>query len=432
MGLYGALYALGFLFIAFSDLGLNQYATKAIAGDQSLLRKLFPTLFSLKIFLGILYPVFMLGVGYVLGYDQQELFYLFVLCMAQAITQMIFFFRANFQAFQFFKLDAIASVLDRLILLLIILFLVYSHDIDLSTYVYAGLISVAISMIFLYFFILKLFGLILPKAEFSEITRLLKSSFPFAVITILYSVNDKVDQVMLERMAGSHENGLYVGAYRWVDAFMMYLWTVLPIFFAKFAFHLGDFSRQKRLLDFGQVVAALPMIYVSVFAWFYGEKLFFLFDQSSPAEISTMVSCLRVLFISVFINGLFAIFSTLLTSTNHEKFVSQMIMVSIVINLILNAFFIPYYGAVACAWSTGVSYLFLSLSYIVYIQYRLPFSVSFKILGQLAGVSTLLFGVFWLLEKTGLPWFVNCGIAGVFLLAFVAATRMISFGKAID
>ena len=57
----------------------------------------------------------------------------------------------------------------------------------------------------------------------------------------------KWDQVMLERMAGDVPTGLYAAAYRWLDAFSMYLWIVLPMFFARFAFFPGDVERQGQL-----------------------------------------------------------------------------------------------------------------------------------------------------------------------------------------
>lgn len=428
-GLYAGLYALGFLFIAFSDLGLNQYATKTIAGNQSLLKSLFPSLFTVKIVLAVLYPLFMLGVGWILGYSSQELIYLVILCLAQALVQIIFFFRATFQAFQHFRIDAVASIFDRLILLLIVIFLLWQKEISLNSYVIAGLISVAVSMILLYFFILKMFGWIKPGFKVAEISQLLKDSLPFAVVTIMYSVMDKVDQVMLKSMAGDHENGLYAGAYRWVDAVMMYLWTILPIFFAKFSFHIKDFPGQKRLLDFGQGLAAIPMIFSGVFVWFYAEKLLFLFTNSTTLELEIMAQCLRILFLSVIVNGIFAIFSTLLTSTNHEKFVSWMIFIGIFINIAFNYIFIPAYGAVASAWTTLGSYIFLSITYVVYIQVKLPYNVSFGNLGKIFLISALFFGLFYGLTLTALPWWAVSGIAGIALAGMSLGAGLLKFGQ---
>lgn len=433
-GLYLALYSFGFLFLAISDMGINQYTTKTLAGEPNLLRRLFPQLFSLKLFFSGIYPFFMLGAGWLLGYRGTELWFLFLLCCVHGILQINFFFRANFQAFQKFRLDAFASVFDRLIMLGIVVVLLLTK-IDLNSYILAYLASAAITLIILYIFILRMFGFIQPGWDRVEMRSLLKKSFPFAVITILYSINDKVDQVMLERIlggdAGKHETSLYGGAYRWVDTFMMYLWTVLPIFFAKFAHHVRDQKALSKLLAFGQPIAALPMIFVGVFVMFYGDKLLFLFTNSSPAELATMEACLKILFIAVFVNGFFAIYSTLLTSTDHERFVSWMIGISILLNVTLNFIFIPQYGAVASAWTTVASFSFLSLSYIWYIQYRIPVKIPYRNLFVLMGIGAVFTAAFYGLSLTGLPWYAVTALAGVVLLGLTLISGIVKFGNAL-
>ena len=434
-GTFMALYSLGFLFLALSDLGVNQYTTKTLASQPDLLRRLFPTLFSLKMVLSLIYPFFMLGVGFLLGYSQLEVTYLFFLCLLHGVVQMNFFFRANFQAFQKFRLDAFASIFDRAILLGIIAFLLLTR-IDLESYIVANVISVALTMIILYVLLLKQIGFMAPKWNTQKVRDLLKRSWPFAIITVLYSVNDKVDQVMLERLLpddqGAHATGLYAGAYRWVDAVMMYLWTVLPIFFAKFAHHIGQDKFLGRLLSFGQPIAAIPMIFAGGFVFLYGEKLLWLFESSTAADLLIMESCLKILFIAVVINGFFAIYSTLLTSTNHERFVSWMIAASILMNMTLNFIFIPEYGAVASAWTTVGSYALLSIGYLWYIQFRLPVRIPFVQLGKLLAIAALFGGAYYALSLTGLEWYLVSGIAAVILAGLTLAFRVIQLKQPKD
>jgi O-antigen/teichoic acid export membrane protein len=434
-GMYLALYSFGFLFLALSDMGVNQYTAKTLAHQPELLRKLFPNLLSMKLFFAFVYPFFMLGMGALLGYEGVELHYLFLLCVVHAVLQINFFFRSNFQAFQKFRLDAFASVLDRVIMLGIVVVLLFT-EISIDEYIYAYLVSAVVTMIVLYIFVIRLFGVIRPAWHARSIRDLLRRSFPFAVITVLYSINDKVDQVMLERIIGGeegkHETGLYGGAYRWVDTTMMYLWTVLPIFFAKFARHLNEEKALSRLLAFGQPIATVPMLFVGVFAMFYGEKLLFLFTNSTAAELATMEACLRILFISVLVNGFFAIYSTLLTSTGHERFVSWMIFVSILLNISLNFIFIPDFGARASAWTTVASFSFLSLSYLYYIQFRLKVRIPYGNLLRLLLIGAGFTIVFWLLSQTALAWYAVSAIAGILLLALTYFSGMIKLREEVE
>lgn len=419
MGIYAALYSFGFLFLALADMGINQYATKTLAAKPDLLKRLFPSLFSLKVVLSTIYPFFMIGAGWMVGYRGQELYLLFVLCFVQSILQINFFFRANFQAFQRFRFDAVASVLDRILMLVIVLAMLYTR-IDITGYIYAYLASAVVTMVVLYSFVVRMFGFMRPAWEAASIRELVKLSFPFALITILYSINDKVDQVLLERLiggkAGEHETGLYAGAYRWIDAVMMYLWTVLPIFFAKFAHHVDDPAALRKLLRFGQPLAAIPMIFVGFFGLFYGEKLLFQFTDSSQADLDKMALVLRILFVAVIVNGIFAIYSTLLTSTNHERFVSRMIAVSILCNITLNCIFIPQYGAVASACNTVFSFSFLSISYLWYMHFKLAVKPDYPTLLKLIGIAAVFGAGFWGMTQSSLPWWLSTALAGLLLV----------------
>lgn len=432
-GLYLALYSFGFLFLALSDMGVNQYTTKTLAAQPELLRKLFPSLFTLKAVLSLIYPFFMVGAGWLVGYRGEELYLLFILCVVHGILQMIFFFRANLQAFQHFRQDAVASVLDRIVMLGIVLALL-ATDIDVEEYILAYLASAIVALAVISIFVMRMFGWIRPEWNAASMRGLLKLSFPFALITILYSINDKVDQVLIERIiggdAGKHETGLYGGAYRWVDTVMMYLWTVLPIFFAKFAHHVGDQAALRRLLAFGQPLAALPMLFAGAFGLIYPEKLLFQFVNSSPEDIATMTACLRILFIAVAVNGIFAIYSTLLTSTNHEGFVSRMIAVSIVLNITLNCIFIPVYGAVASAWNTVLSFSLLSISYVWYIHFKMEMAFPWRVLLRLVTLAGAFGGTFWGLSKTGISWWVVSGLAGLVLLGMAYFAGLLSFKNA--
>lgn len=427
-GLYSGLFSFGFLFIAFSDMGVSQYITKTLASDRGLLHSYFPNLLTFKLVISIFYPFILVGLGWLMGYDTHELYFLLLLCLVHAGNQLMAYFRAGFQALQQFTLDGILSVFERVILMILVGYL-YMTSLNIERFIYIRVLTALLGSAVFYFLFVWLHGWIKPKMDTKLIRQVLKLSFPFAMMTILYSVHDKVDQVMLLRIGGAKENGLYAGAYRWLDAFSMYMWTVLPIFFARFAYVIKDFKAQERLLHFGQVIVALPMVFVSVFVFFYGEKLLFLFGKSSAAEITVMSACLRALFVAVLFNGIFAIFSTLLTSTDHEKFVNRLAVFSILINVILNWIFIPAYGAVASAWTTVASYAFLDIAYVFYIRKYIPVKIPWIQMGKIALAGICTAGIFFLFGKTSLEWYWTTLIAGVGLAAFSILSGLISLKK---
>jgi O-antigen/teichoic acid export membrane protein len=380
----------------------------------------------------ILYPIFMVIVGWLMGYNEREIYFLAVLSFAQAIVQFLFFLRANFQANQYFMVDSTASVMDKFILIILVVIML-SQRITLDMFIYARLISLVASVIIFYIVSIKLFDYIAPKLDFANLKYLIKQSIPFAIITILYSLNEKIDSVMIDYLSRTSvdlnkqaDAGLYAAAYRFLDASMMYLWTILPLFFAKFAYHHSDLKEKQKLLNFGQVVVSIPMVFLSVFIFFYGEKLFFQQKSSSPEQIATMANVLRILFFSAAIQGVFAVYSTLLTATGFEKKVSSMVIGSIFINVIGNYIFIPIYGPVASAWITVASTSFLSLAYVYYTHINLDVKVPYKIILRLLVVFVLFGSVFYLLSLTKLQWYLVTMLAGAFLLIFSYLSGLIT------
>lgn len=424
-GMYAALLSLGYLFLAFADLGINPYTTQKLASQPELLQTHAPALLSLKLVLMILYPILMVVIGWVLGYRSVELYFLGMISLIHAGTQLMDFFRANFRAMQRFKIDSFLSVFDRVFLLLMVSVLFYV-GMSIEGFIYMRISSAVVGAILFYILLVKMYGNIRLDFDKRFLQKVMKASLPFAMMTILYSVHDKVDQVMIERIAGKQETGLYAAAYRWIDGFSMYLWIVLPIFFARFSFYLKDKEEQKRLLYFGQKIASIPIIFISIFGLFYGDKLLFLFDRSTPEELAIMEACLEVLFLALLVNGSFTIFSTLLTSTGHVQYVNKVILAGILLNIGLNFYFIPQYGAIASAWTTLVSFSFANLAYIWYTGFRAKIAIPLKQFALLGLLGVLLWSIFYGLEQISQNWGLNTLLAGFSFLAMVFGSGLIS------
>jgi O-antigen/teichoic acid export membrane protein len=360
----------------------------------------------------IAYPLFMMLVGLILGYDKDDIYLLAILSFIQALLQFIYFFRANFQASQFFAIDAFASVADKIILIVVILILM-TNKLTLENFISGRLLTVVITFFLLYAFILKLYGWIRPGWSFAWMKKIMAFSWPFALITILYSVNEKVDQVMIERIKDAKEAGLYAAAYRWLDAFMMYLWTIMPIFFAKFSFHTKDKLEKEKIFNSGQVIGAIPLILVSSFVFFYGDIMFFQFSNNTAEQIQVMSMTLKILFVSVLFHAFFSMYSTLLNSTGYVKIMSMMVFVSILLNVILNFIFIPVYGAVAAALTTVASSAFLSLAAVILVYRKGLIRIPYEIILKLLFILLLSLALFYFLPMLGLTWYVVTILAGL-------------------
>ncbi len=427
-GLFAALNALAFLFIVLLDLGVNQFLTKKFAAEPNYAPDVFSTYFSFKFVLAAAYPFFMVVVGYLIGYHTDEIILLFLISLSYSFYQLLMYIRAKFQASQRFTIDSLASVSDKTFLILGTVAL-FTWGITLSNYIQ---LRVWVMLLSLCVFVIPAIKLYSSKSfsfewNLSAWKEIVKQTYPFALITVLFSLHDKIDQVMIERMLGEHASGLYAGAYRWMDAFMMFLWIILPMFFARFAFFKNNPGDLSKIITMSQIVSGIPMIFISCFVWFYGEQLFFLLGNSTPAEIAEMTACLKILFIAVFIHAFFAAFGTLLSATGGEYFINKMLIGSIVINVVLNVVLLPWLGISGAAVATVISNIFISGSYVYFILHQkhapLNYSITLKLL-LLAAITII---SFYTAYHFDLVWWLASTITGIVMLFFSLALNLHKF-----
>jgi O-antigen/teichoic acid export membrane protein len=210
---------------------------------------------------------------------------------------------------------------------------------------------------------------------------------------------------------------------------MMFLWTLLPILFARFSKFRTDKPELENTFQMGQAIAAIPIIFVSAFMIINADKMFFLFTNSQKEDFETMSDLLKILFVSVMLNGVFSIYSTLLNSTGSEKWVSVLIGFSVFINICLNLVFVPIFGPYSCAYVTLVSTLFLSVGYLFILNKYSEFALNFTQLYKLLAFS-IIFTAFYYVVSVYFPDFVLSNLIGVFaFLVLFFAFRIIEISK---
>lgn len=420
-GVYSSMLAITFITTVFTDFGLNQYLIKLTANNEEDFEPNARLILSFKLLNFVIYPVLVMGIGLLIGYQGKELVFLFALSVIKLGIELFMFFRSAMQGFQLFKFDAFASNAEKTILLLISIFLVLFANIALEDFILARMLSVGLTILVLWKLFTHTKFSIKPQFNRSKLFKLIKLSIPFSFVTILYSVLEKVDHLMIYKLCateelGKIETGLYAGSYRFLDMFMMYLWTVLPMFFARFGHSSLRQSNKEDLIKVGAQITGIPLIFVGAVGMIYGEQFYFLFDSSNPAEIASMTSSAFYLYIVLILQGLFAITSTYLTSQGETTFVNITLLITILLNVILNIFFIPISKGTGAAQATLISTVFSFTIYLVYLTFKLKVKLPYLIWIKLSILCFLTLGVLILCKEYGIFWIYSALISGVVLL----------------
>ncbi len=428
-GRYAALVSLVSLLSVFYDLGISHFSSQSISKDNSNFNKLFPSLLVLRLSVLVVLPFVILGIGFLLGYEGEDLRWLFMIAIAHNLFQCALFFRAKLQAFQRFKLDSVASVAQRLIMVLVIagitlgfsgwfndalagLEAANSTSTLVDWYILIEVGTHLMVFVLLFAVVVWLFGWVKFEFDRASVGKVIMGSLPFAVMTLLYSVNAHFDVLMLDQLHSSEETGLYKGAVRLYESGMMYPWVLMPMFFAKFASIQGDKQKAQNLIRVGTLVMFLPMVILGLVFIFAPEPLFVLYFKHATTDVDTMQMLLGVLGFSFIIHGFSVVFGTFLNASGYVKNVNWMVAISVLSNVVLNWIFIPKQGAVAAAWTTALSTVILFLAYLYLLKFKAKMSANFSLLGRMAIITGLTGTLMYFLSDFNLWWIYNWIIIG--------------------
>ncbi|MCX8112350.1 MAG: oligosaccharide flippase family protein [Bacteroidia bacterium] len=422
-GIIGALLGLGQWAAALADWGLYVLVTREMARSLGTYRSLSGFTLTLKLILTLLSAAVFMGLGWIIGYRGKAFIWLVALLGYQLSLSYLQYFRAFFQGAQRFRLDALLSAAEKAVVLILLAGLWGMLDGD--TYVGVLLTAGMLTAIGTGVGVWHQYGLPVLQAERRSLWAIFRQMTPFALLSYASTLNERLNQVLLERWVGPYANGLYWGAYRWFAAAMMYLWIVLPMFFARFA----KLGRQRgtelwRTFVWGQLVSALPI--VAVAGLFVGTPQFFLilFTSSSSQEISEMAKMLQVSAIPLLINGLTAIYGTYLTAVGYEWVCFWVMLGASFTNFVSCALMLPLLSGLGAVIALGLSYLFYSAGLLWIFKAKAPVPVPSSTLMRLGGLSVLyvggLFGIgqvsqSWLAFISAVPLFIGSGwLVGLF------------------
>jgi O-antigen/teichoic acid export membrane protein len=417
-GKFAALFNLSLLLAALVEGGLAQHLTRSFSPHAT--DSAAPKMLGLRILLSALGLLTTIALGYLLGYSAEELVLLSLLGLFHFLQSIIAFLRGLLQALHRFGKDAYASIGDKVLLLLGLPVLVFTgltvYSFALGLTLSAGCIVVLLARTLRAYW----FPPILPSLKAAR--SVLRKSLGLALMALLFSALERLNFILIERISGSVESSLYAGAYRWYSAVSMYLWTVLPPFYARFA----KAPQDQALFNSAQIIVSLPIIGVCAFLFWYTPYVFFLFQESSLQEIERMALTLKGLTLGLLANGVFNVYSTHLSACNREKYVNFLLFPAICLNALLTLGAAQVYGAFAGALGLTVSMLFLSGGYLYFFTQKSGIKPPWGILLRLLTAALCLFTGLGLGVYYDMHWGLNLSLNALLFGALVASLGLLS------
>ena len=214
-GLYAVLYNFSLLYYILLDLGMTNYNNRTISQQPNLLKIYLPNFLIIKTLLSFVYLGVVLILAWFWGYRGIKFTLLLPLVLNQILIAFIFYFRSNIAALQFFKVDALLSVFDRILVILICSILLWGSVIPvfkIEYFIYAQTFAYSLTALLGFGSVILLTKKSFPDFGFlsvlkidldltkTTIHKILKESYPYALLVLLMTIYNRIDSIMLEKL----------------------------------------------------------------------------------------------------------------------------------------------------------------------------------------------------------------------------------------
>lgn len=363
-GLYFSLLNFSFLFNIVLDVGMTSYNTKNIAAHPGTVVRYLGTILGTKIVFGFFYAMITLGVALVLGYDLLQLKLLSILVVNQFLVSLILYLRSNFAGLHLFKVDAVLSVLDRLLLIIICALLLFGYFTEkafqIEWFVYAQTASYGLTAIVALALTVVKIGKPRPKVKRLLTYAILRKSAPYALLILLMMLYSRVDAIMLERILddGKEQAGIYAQGFRLLDAAAIFALLIAGVLLPMFSRMIKEREDIRPLLQTaGKLMLGVALLVGFSCSFFAADLMKLIYvDQhtSSPKAFAWIILCF-IPMTSTYV------FGTLLTAKGALKQLNIMAMTGFLLNILLNLLLIPQLQVEGAAITTFFTQIFTAL-----------------------------------------------------------------------
>src|ERR1700733_2535163 len=247
----------------------------------------------------------------------------------------------------------------------------------------------------------------------SEAKNYLSFGFPIAMSTLAIGIYQRIDQVMLHRMASDQVLGNYVASVRLTELVNLFPIAVMASVFPILAHSVRDEARFLPYLRLRFRSLMSIAFGVCVFVTLFSGLIVRLAFGAKFAPAAPLLAVLIWSEVPVFFG---VVMSNALVAANLQNYLPLSTGVGAAVNIVLNIYTIPRWGAVGSAWATNISYTLAAI--LLFLLFRKTRSLAWLGFRILTPPCLLALFITAVLKMIPLPGFVS----------FFAALAMSGFG----
>lgn len=382
-----------FLFQFVNDMGIQTWNAQFIPKNKGSVDYFIPRILSLKILLSSAYIIISFLFAFFIGGFDLKIILLTSLNLA--LSAFFIYLRTNIAGMGFYKIDSLLSSLDKILMIIIIGILIYGigfgDHFSIFHFIYGQSVSLVIANV-VALIILGFKVNIWPLSwDFKYFLSVLKLCLPYILVFFLMVAYNKIDGVMLGKLLndGGLQAGIYAGAFRFYEAANMIGYMFAGLLLPMFSSIIGKNENVSELKVMSLRWISFFCLPIVVCLHFYAQDLLN-FIYTTPEE--TMIQVLKYLAISFGFVAISYIYGTMMVAADKINKLQKVFILGLVINVILNWYWIPNSGAVGAAKATLITQGVVMLGQI-WVTYDY-FKIRFLFLEYLRLISFLILLVF--------------------------------------
>lgn len=363
-GAYATIFFILTIFQMLSSLGLKPYLTREVAKDRQSVSRYFTNGLILIFPISIINLFVMIEIVKMLRYEAVVVAPIMILSFSLVASGIADCLESILEGLQ--KIQAIAAVwlLEQFLRVLFSVIAIYSGY-GLNEICVIFVIMRILNPILLYLVLLKEIAPVHWQPDYETIKELIKSVKTFGPILISVAFYWQLDSILMSKILGLEEVGIYNAAFRLFRFFIIFVQSFMIVFYPMasdlFANHSDKFEMICKKSIFYLLILLLPFVVtMSIFSTQLIQLLWGPKYSGSALVLQVLIWCILPYAIS-------KIFAYALLASNLQRFDLRINIAGTIIKLVLLIIMMKMYGYLGAAIASLLAiniYVFLQLPFI--------------------------------------------------------------------
>ncbi len=345
-----------------------------------------------------------------------------LLVILQALSEMSV---SAFMPFRQVKTYSILTIIQTTVEIALIYFFV-SFDYGLYGVMIALIIARGVVLLISMPFIISRFGFSLPS--FSVLRSYIAFGLPMVPSGLFSRVISSIDRYMIGFFLGSAAVGIYSAAYNMgaMAAVTLHIisFALGPTIFK--TYDEGEIEQAKAYLSF-----SFKYIFMLLIPSVFGLSILarpLLHTLTTPEFVSSGIFIVPLVAVSMVFEGVRAIYIRGVQISKHTGIILTVSIAAGLVNIGLNAIFIPHFGIIGAAITTLISYVVTGLMMFYYSRKYIRFEVSWRFIIKSILASSAMTLAIWVFDPVGVVKILSAVVIGI-IIYFLVLLLLKSFKR---